>query len=77
VFLEQIIIFAFSHENGLRSLIGGVFYRGANIHSLEGYYIFSDYCGYGDTQFFILKEDVNGEWISQALIVDVEGGFEL
>lgn len=69
-------IFAFPHENGLCSVIGGVVYRGENIPTLKGYYIFSDYCGFGDTQFFTLKENMNGEWISQALVLDVEGGFE-
>tara|TARA_B100000780_G_scaffold132936_1_gene93230 strand:+ start:6157 stop:7791 length:1635 start_codon:yes stop_codon:yes gene_type:complete len=69
-------IFAFPHENGLCSVIGGVMYRGGNIPSLDGCYVLSDYCGFGDTQFFTLKENANGEWISQALVLEVEGGFE-
>ena len=69
-------IFAFPHENGLCSVIGGVVYRGSNIPTLQGYYVLSDACGFGDTQFFTLKENANGEWISSALVLDVEGGFE-
>ena len=69
-------IFAFPHENGLCSVIGGVVYRGSDIPTLQGYYVLSDACGFGDTQFFTLKENANGEWISSALVLDVEGGFE-
>jgi hypothetical protein len=68
-------IFAFPHENGLCSVIGGVVYRGQNIPSLNGYYILSDACGFGDTQFFTLISDGNGGWIDQPLVLDVEGGF--
>lgn len=68
-------IFAFPHENGLCSVIGGVVYRGQDIPSLNGYYILSDACGFGDTQFFTLKSDGNGGWIDQPLVLDVEGGF--
>ncbi|MBC8149787.1 MAG: T9SS type A sorting domain-containing protein, partial [Bacteroidetes bacterium] len=66
---------AFPHENGLCSVIGGVVYRGQNIPSLNGYYILSDACGFGDTQFFTLISDGNGGWIDQPLVLDVEGGF--
>ena len=68
-------IFAFPHENGLCSVIGGVVYRGQDIPSLQGYYILSDACGFGDTQFFTLISDGNGGWIDQPLVLDVEGGF--
>ncbi|MAU76252.1 MAG: hypothetical protein CL831_05180 [Crocinitomicaceae bacterium] len=68
-------IFAFPHENGLCSVIGGVVYRGQDIPSLNGYYILSDACGFGDTQFFTLISDGNGGWIDQPLVLDVEGGF--
>ena len=69
-------IFEFPHENGLCSVIGGVVYRGSNIPSLQGYYVLSDACGFGDTQFFTLKADNNQEWISAPLVLDVENGFE-
>jgi glucose/arabinose dehydrogenase len=68
-------IFAFPHENGLCSVIGGVVYRGQDIPSLYGYYILSDACGFGDTQFFTLISDGNGGWIDQPLVLDVDGGF--
>ena len=68
-------IFAFPHENGLCSVIGGVVYRGNDIPSLYGYYILSDACGFGDTQFFTLISDGFGGWIDKPLVLDVEGGF--
>ncbi|PCJ81797.1 MAG: hypothetical protein COA49_04395 [Bacteroidetes bacterium] len=49
-------IFEFPHENGLCSVIGGVVYRGLNIPSLQGYYVLSDACGFGDTQFLLSKQ---------------------
>ena len=69
-------VFAYQHENGLCSVIGGVVYRGEDIPSLEGYYVFSDACGFGNTQFFTLKKNTSGEWINQPLEIDVEGGFQ-
>jgi glucose/arabinose dehydrogenase len=69
-------IFAYQHENGLCSVIGGVVYRGEDIPSLEGCYVFSDACGFGDTQFFTLKKNNSGGWINQPLEIDVEGGFQ-
>jgi hypothetical protein len=67
-------IHAYEHDGEVCSVIGGFRYRGQQIPTLEGHYIYSDACGFGTYRFWLLRQ--NGDsWSSQPVDVEVEGGF--
>ncbi len=65
---------AYQHDGEVCSVIGGFMYRGENLPSLYGNYIYSDACGFGDEKFWTLHRE-GDEWVSQPVEVIVEGGF--
>lgn len=67
-------IHAYPHDGEVCSVIGGFVYRGDSIPSLEGYYIHSDACGFGEEKFWLLHSE-GDEWVSNPVEVIVEGGF--
>jgi hypothetical protein len=67
-------IYDYAHANGLCSVVGGYVYRGTNIPTLNGYYIFTDYCGFEEIKFMTLKQEVDG-WAFKPIDLEVEGGF--
>jgi hypothetical protein len=67
-------IFAYPHEQGWCSIIGGYRYRGP-ISTLYGRYVFTDYCGFGEERFWTLTEQADGTWVEAPLNIDVPGGF--
>jgi hypothetical protein len=72
--LEQ-PIFSYPHENGWCSVIGGYRYRGQNIPTLYGNYVFTDACGFYDVKFWTLTEQADGTWTEKPLDIQVPGGF--
>lgn len=69
-------VYDYPHANGLCSVIGGYVYRGSTIPTLNGYYIFTDFCGFEEVKFMTLKQEVDG-WSFSPINIDVEGGFIL
>lgn len=67
-------VFAYPHDQNLCSVIGGFVYRGSEIPSLYGYYMYSDACGFGDEKFWTLTNTPEG-WVSKPVEMIVEGGF--
>ncbi len=67
-------IHAYQHDGEVCSVIGGFRYRGTKIPSLAGHYIYSDACGFGDAQFWLLSQS-GANWSSRPVEVEVEGGF--
>ena len=70
----ELPIFAYPHDNGWCSVIGGYRYRGA-IASLYGLYVFTDACGFYDVKFWTLTEQTDGTWSDAPLEIQVPGGF--
>ncbi|MGA0434038.1 MAG: PQQ-dependent sugar dehydrogenase [Flavobacteriales bacterium] len=71
----QLPIFSYPHDNGWCSVIGGYRYRGNDIPSLYGNYIFTDACGFYDVKFWSLAEQADGSWVDAPLDIQVPGGF--
>ena len=71
----ELPIFAYPHENGWCSVIGGYRYRGEAIPSLYGSYVFTDACGFYDVKFWTLLEQADGSWSDAPLDLQVPGGF--
>ena len=67
-------VFAYPHSNGLCSVIGGVTYRGEQIPTLQGYFIFGDACGFEDIQFWAMSAD-DGNFTTAPITITVDGGF--
>jgi len=68
-------IFSYPHENGWCSVIGGYRYRGVDIPTLYGHYVFTDACGFYDHKFWTLSEQADGAWTGTKLDIQVPGGF--
>lgn len=73
--LLELPIFAYPHDNGWCSVIGGYRYRGSNIPTLDGVYVFTDACGFYDVKFWSLTEQPDGTWVDAPLDIQVPGGF--
>jgi hypothetical protein len=67
-------IHVYPHDSGWCATVGGYMYRGQNIPSLYGHYIFSDFCSYGDVDVWTLTND-NGNWIVKPLELISENPF--
>lgn len=65
---------AYQHDGEVCSVIGGFVYRGEDLPSLQGHYIYSDACGFGEEKFWTLTRN-GDEWTSQPVEVIVDGGF--
>ncbi|XP_066286899.1 HHIP-like protein 2 [Branchiostoma lanceolatum] len=57
-------VHVYSHDEGI-AVIGGPVYRGCNVPSLRGKYLYADYTG----KLFYLREQRNGTWTNAALCV--------
>ena len=71
----ELPIFSYPHENGWCSVIGGSRYRGSEIPTLYGSYVFTDACGFNDIKFWTLTEQADGTWVDAPLDVQVPDGF--
>lgn len=67
-------IFQFNHFNGWCAVVGGHVYRGSLMPSLYGKYIFGDFCGFEEQDFWTLSFD--GDWDSYPLEIAVPGGLQ-
>lgn len=67
-------IHAYEHDGEVCSVIGGFVYRGYDLPSFFGHYIYSDACGFGTEKFWTLHRE-GDDWVSQPVEVIVEGGF--
>lgn len=66
--------YAYPHDGEVCSVIGGFMYRGSGIPTLQGHYLYSDACGFGEYKFWTLTRN-GGDWVSNGVDVEVEGGF--
>lgn len=73
--ITQLPAYDYFHNGNLCSVIGGFVYRGQEIPSLYGYYIYSDACGFADEKFWLLWNDGTG-WQNEPVEVIVDGGFQ-
>jgi glucose/arabinose dehydrogenase len=71
----ELPIFSYPHDNGWCSVIGGYRYRGSEIPTLYGSYIFTDACGFYDVKFWSLTEQADGSWLDAPLDIQVPDGF--
>ena len=71
----ELPIFSYPHENGWCSVIGGYRYRGSEIPTLYGSYVFTDACGFYDVKFWSLTEQADGTWVDAPLDIQVPDGF--
>lgn len=71
----ELPIFSYPNENGWCSVIGGYRYRGSDIPSLYGSYVFTDACGFYDVKFWSLTEQADGTWVDAPLDIQVPDGF--
>ncbi|MAI23134.1 MAG: hypothetical protein CL828_03670 [Crocinitomicaceae bacterium] len=71
----ELPIFSYPHENGWCSVIGGYRYRGSEIPTLYGSYVFTDACGFNDVKFWSLTEQADGTWLDAPLDIQVPDGF--
>lgn len=71
----ELPIFSYPHDNGWCSVIGGYRYRGNEIPTLYGAYLFTDACGFYDVKFWTLTEQADGSWLDAPLDIQVPGGF--
>jgi len=62
-----------SHGEGACSVIGGFVYRGSDIPGLKSFFLFSDFCSLGATDFRTLIRRGNGDWEVNGLEVIVDG----
>ena len=67
-------IHAYPHDDGECATVGGVMYRGTEIPTLYGHYLYSDFCGFYDEKFWIITETADG-WVRKPCWVEVPGGF--
>ena len=72
---NELPIFSYPHENGWCSVIGGYRYRGGEIPTLYGSYVFTDACGFYDVKFWSLTEQADGTWVGAPLDIQVPDGF--
>lgn len=67
-------VFVYPHDNGWCSVLGGVTYRGAQIPTLDGYFLFGDACGFEDVKFWAMSVD-DGNFTTTPITISVDGDF--